>query len=224
MTPLDSTPDRPSSCDAASVALSALLDDELPHLDRLDAIDHLAVCQHCRRFYRRARDFDVSLAALEGEGLEEPVSELMWSRVAAATEPAADTEQEPAMDTRAAIAPLATRKPSKRLWLSSLAAMALLASSLWLMQRLHPLGATQSAVYELRLEEIRGQMTEERFVALTTEVLRADRRYHHKMLEVMNTVADRTRLAEGTVGDTTRRPESREARRNDERFDDRTIH
>ncbi len=180
-------------CETASSALSALLDNELSHLERLEAVDHLAACANCRHFYRRARDLDGWMATLESDGQDEPVSETMWSRVTSAT-----SKQE--------------ARPS-RIWLSSLAAMTLLACSLWLMQTLNPSGPGAPALVELQLEEDRGQMTDQRFVALTTEVLRADRRYHHKMLEVMSTVADRTRLSEGTAGDTAQRTETREERR-----------
>ena len=40
-------------------------------------------------------------------------------------------------------------------------------------------------------------MTDERFIELTTEVLRADRRYHQKMQEIMAAVNYRGHVLEG---------------------------
>ena len=56
------------------------------------------------------------------------------------------------------------------------------------------------------LEEDRGSMTDERFVSLAAEVLRADRRYHRKMLQVMQVAAAAGPAPEGTVDRADDRP------------------
>lgn len=61
----------------------------------------------------------------------------------------------------------------------------------WLLPRLPaPALPEQAAAGEVDvvLEEDKGSMTDERFVELATEILRADRDYHRKMLEVMAVV------------------------------------
>ena len=42
-------------CEHHEASLSALVDGELPERELLTAVDHLAECDSCRDFYRRAR-------------------------------------------------------------------------------------------------------------------------------------------------------------------------
>jgi hypothetical protein len=77
-------------------------------------------------------------------------------------------------------------------WAAQLAAALIVGLALgWLLPRLPaPALPEQAAAGEVDvvLEEDKGSMTDERFVELATEILRADRDYHRKMLEVMAVV------------------------------------
>lgn len=92
------------------------------------------------------------------------------------------------------------------------AAVIFLAFGLWAGSGFHLPGYhTQNSVIELG--EDRGKMTEQRFVELTTELLRSDRRFHRKMLDVMLTVNQQYLAMEGSSereirGDGEERPES----------------
>jgi len=57
---------------------------------------------------------------------------------------------------------------------------------------------TKQEVIELRLGEDRGKMTESRFIELTAELLRSDRRFHRKMLAVMQQVNQGEMILEGS--------------------------
>lgn len=165
-----------SDCEICEIALSALADGELPAEELLPAIDHLVECTGCRAFYRDVRAL---AAALPARPVAEPppaeAPEEIWRRIEAATAPAA--------------APAVGRTAQSRPWALRLAAAVLLVAGLW-----GALAAVRSlrppdAPIEVTLGEDRGRMTEQRFVDLTVELLRADSRYHQEMLQVLTAVA-----------------------------------
>lgn len=199
------------TCEPLAAALSALIDSELEADRQLSVIDHLLACPSCQRFYQHARDLDGALAEIEAGDLAEaglgPPPEAVWQRIAAASHdfPGVQPEQPPP--------PARTAHPWLT-WAPRLAAVLLLAFGLW---TLNGLGdgrrfETPGDTFELTLEGDRGQMSEGRFVALTTELLRADRRYHQKMLEVMTTVTRTTAEYEETPADRDAPAESRRLR------------
>jgi hypothetical protein len=75
-----------------------------------------------------------------------------------------------------------------RPWAMRLAAAVLLVAGLWgglaAVSALRPAGEP----IEITLGEDSGRMSEERFVDLTVELLRADSRYHQEMLQVLTAV------------------------------------
>jgi predicted anti-sigma-YlaC factor YlaD len=164
-----------SDCETYEMSLSALADGELPTDELLRAIDHLAECPGCRAFYRDLRALAAALpdpqrlsASVPGEAPEE-----IWRRIEAAAAPA--------------LAPAGRIRP----WALRLAAAVLLVAGLW-----GALAAARSALgpmnapIEITLGEDRGRMTEQRFVDLTVELLRADSRYRQEMVQVLNAVGE----------------------------------
>lgn len=173
-----------SNCETYEASISALADGELPKNELLPTLDHLAECASCQAFYRDVRALAAAL----------PV-EAIWRRI----------EEE--------AAPAFRRREQSRRWPMRLAATVLLVAGLWgalaavrLAQR--PAGEP----IEITLEEDRGRMTEQRFLDLTIELLRADSRYHQEMLQVLNAVSERRARPEGPVDYDAPLPEGTEGR------------
>ncbi len=166
-------------CDERAPQLSAFLDGELPFPEALPAIDHLAVCGPCRRFYVEARHLSERLVAPAPEASEE-----IWRGVAA----------------RATGGERASRRwgpPGRKAWTAGLAAAVALLSVGVLARRpgrpsTPPGGsAVPSVLHEIVVEGARGRMTDERFMSLLAELLSADRRYHHETERVLRLVLER---------------------------------
>lgn len=170
------------SCEEHELAISILIDGEMPPEDLLPAIDHLAECASCRSFYQDARALGAAVpAAFPAERFQaaDSAPEEIWQRI-----------EEAGLGT-----------PSRtgwRTWAPRLAAaLLLIAGSVWAVYSVgRTLPADPSQPIEVVLGEDGGRMTERRFVEITAEILRADPRYHQEMLEVMATVAEQTRRQE----------------------------
>lgn len=169
-------------CEAHEAELSALLDGEVDRERLLPTLDHLVRCPTCRSFYRRSRALDGTLALLREGEAEEPSPEAPWEGIR----------------RRAGLRPPRRRPPA---WSWPLAAGLLLAAGLaWAAGSLTlPTVPPPGAVLEVRVESDRGRMSEERFLELTAELLRADRRYHLALEEVLAEVNRRTFGNEGSV-------------------------
>jgi len=187
------------SCQEHESRISAWLDGEFDAERRLELLDHFARCPGCRRFYLEARAL-AGLVAGVGAAPAEPLPADMWERIASRVD-------------RHRAGRAVRRRPA--VWM--LRAAALLAVALgvgfWQLR-----GAAQpeappasASEIEVLLEQDQGEMSETRFVELTTEVLRADRRFHRAMLEVMEQVVAETA--------TERSPETSEGR-GDERAEE----
>ena len=167
-----------SICHAVESDLSALIDGELQGVELQRSLGHLVDCAACREFYRRARTLDaVARGETEREGEARDPGEELWTRIAARSQFTGGESQRPESAGR----------PIPRVW-AALAAVLMLALGMVLLNASDD--APQSSL-EIVLGEQRGQMDEARFIALTTELLRADRRYQRKMLDVMLTVDER---------------------------------
>lgn len=175
-----------SDCETYEISLSALADGELPAEDLLPILDHLAECSSCQAFYRDLRALAAALPAANVPGIpaaspgEAP--EEVWRRI------------------EAEAAPALSRTRRARPWAMRLAASLLLIASLWgafalRSVLLRPAGEP----IEITLGEDRGRMTEQRFVDLTVELLRADSRYHQEMLQVLTAVIERGRRQEAPM-------------------------
>jgi predicted anti-sigma-YlaC factor YlaD len=163
-------------CEMHQVSLSTFIDGELQPADALAAVDHLARCGECRAFYRDARALDeLTLGAVQ-LATTQPVSADLWRRIS----------KEASLPTAAP-----TRSAWRRLrpvWASVAAAALVVAIGLSLIGR-----PTDTGDIEIVIEQDRGSMTNERFVELTSELLRSDRRYHEKMRDVLELVGNDAR-------------------------------
>jgi hypothetical protein len=185
--------------------LSALVDGELERQRLLQVIDRLVEEPSARHFYRRARVLDGLVEATEPLPRAEAPTEV-WQRIATATGQAPGTlpfrvHSLPRLSTRI-FAPLAA------------AAALVIAVSLgfWVNAQRPTRGALMEVgavdVGDITIGGRAGQMTDERFFALATEILEADRHYRRELVEVIQLVesalpsemgsAEPTRLGEET--------------------------
>ena len=165
-----------SVCELLEVEVSTLIDGEMEGRAVPGMVDHLLTCPSCREFYRLARGLEAEIA--EASGCD--VSDLppgLWSRV------------ESALDT-ARIVGASTPRLRLTAWALGLAAALVLLVGGWSLARLWPAsGSSRPRVLEVQLAGDPGGMSDERFLELTVELLQADRRYHHKMQEIMTAVS-----------------------------------
>lgn len=196
-----------NDCETYEISISSLADGELPLEDLLPTLDHLAECPSCQAFYRDVRALAAALPA--GSAPAPPPTEApeeVWRRIEAA-------------------APALSRTGPSRSWAMRLAAAVLLVAGLWgALATVRSVMGPPGAPIEVTLEEDRGRMTEQRFVDLTVELLRADSRYHQEMLQVLTAVVERggrqetpvdydAPLPEGDDGESESWRPAREARR-----------
>lgn len=172
-----------SDCETYEISISALADGELPAEDLLPTLDHLAECASCRAFYRDLRALAAALPAdaeTASSALQEAPDEV-WRRI------------------EVAVAPALARPGRAPSWALRLAAAVLLVASIW--GALATVSALRPAdgPIEVTLGDDDGRMTEQRFVDLTVELLRADSRYRQEMLQVLTTVVDRGGQQEAPV-------------------------
>jgi predicted anti-sigma-YlaC factor YlaD len=161
-------------CEMHQVSLSTFMDGELRSTDALTAVDHLARCEDCRAFYRDARALDELTLGAVHLAAEQPVTADLWRRIS--------DEASHHTSTRSAWRRL------RPVWASAAAAALVVAIGLSLFG-----GATETGDVEIVLEQDRGSMSDERFVELTSELLRSDRRYHEKMRDVLALVGNDAR-------------------------------
>ncbi len=176
--------EKQPSCESHEILISTWMDEGLERSEQRELLDHLARCADCRRFYADARALE-GLAAVAGAGAggDEPPPEL-WDRIRDRTEP-----------------PEASGG-SWPGWAWKAAAVLLLGAALALAPWPSTGPANRSArQVEVVLEQDRGDMTESRFLELATEILRADRRYHFAMQEVMDKVIDDEWKREGATSE-----------------------
>jgi hypothetical protein len=167
-----------SDCERHQETLSAFLDGETSPAEALPALDHLLRCAACRGFYGKARALQQQLAA--SARAESAAPPAVWERIVA------DAAGAPAR--RGSMALL-------RSWAPRLAAAFVLGLAAWSGYALGGgagpgmLGlAGEATASQVEIEVGAGGMTDSRFLDLTLEILRADRRYHDKLLEVLTAV------------------------------------
>ncbi len=176
--------DTQTNCESYETLISTWVDEGLEHGGQRELLDHLVRCPACRGFYADARALE-GLVALAGSGAtgEEPAPEI-WQRIRSRTEDRESSgESWPSWAWRAAAALLIGAALAFAPWPTS--------SSL----------ERSGEQVEVILEEDRGLMTEGRFVELAAELLRADRRYHFAMQEVMDKVIDDQWEPEGVTSE-----------------------
>lgn len=184
-----------NACERYELLVSVWLDGELDACDRLEMTDHLVRCPACRDFYREARALDGLVAGVSPS--REPAPAHLWERIRRAAE----------RESRRRFAP-----PGWAVRLAAVLAVAVGAGLLLWSANGAPAGLVVGSPSPdeilIELGEDGDRMSERRFVELTTEVLRADRRFHLAMYEVMEQVVEDTRQSEGSPRDTERAVEN----------------
>jgi Putative zinc-finger len=184
-----------NSCERYEMLVSAWVDGELDAPEGLELTDHLVRCSACRGFYREVRSLGGLVAGLA------PGSDMtaqVWDRIRAAA------EREGKL--------LRFAPPAWALRLAAVLVIGLGVGFLLWGRGPSSVGAS-SAVdtrgeIQLELGEDGNRMSEARFIELTAEVLRADRRFHRAMYEVMEQVIDDTRGGETSLRETERAVEN----------------
>lgn len=167
-------------CEAHALALSAFLDGELPFPDCLPAVDHLASCDECRRHYLGARRLSERLV----EAPAAPAPESAWDRI--------ERAEGSLLPRRAS-----RRFPAWTLRAAGLAAAAVLVVAIGVARFRAPSPpagsdpASAATPREIVVQGARGRMTDDRFLALLTELLSADSRYHRETERVLRFVLRR---------------------------------
>lgn len=198
-----------TACEHHQVQLSALLDDQIEPRDMRAALDHVLDCPECARFYREARGLQLIVERIEpvaaAGSAGEPGVAPATSRDRARSALAGWLRPTPAWGWAAAVlvaaavglwgggrwfeAPApddAGRSPVVGFRSEGSGDAAHAASE--------PAGGEPIAVAagdDARTIDVRGDgvpMNEERFVELTVELLRADRRYQQEMSAVLKQV------------------------------------
>jgi predicted anti-sigma-YlaC factor YlaD len=167
------------------ILVSSWIDGQLERPRQVEMLDHLARCESCRQFYLEARGLEGLMASVREPRAAEPPSPQVWDRIEFASR-----------RRRARVPSWRRRVPA---WAMQAAAVLVVAVGLGVVfwggrANLAP----RPADAEIVLGEATGQMTETRFVDLTKEVLRADRRYHAAMHEVMEHVLRDTTVREAS--------------------------
>lgn len=195
-------PNAPNErCEAHSLALSAFLDGELPFPDCLPAVDHLASCDECRRLYLGARRLSERLV----EAPAAPAPESAWERIEKA-------------DGASLSGRARRRLPAWTLRAAGLAAAAVLVVAVGIARFRAPSApagsdpASPATPREIVVQGARGRMTDDRFLALLTELLSADSRYHRETERVLRFVLRREGRSafDDPVAPTTENPEPEE--------------
>ena len=155
-------------CNDYEIELSALLDGESNPAMALKLVEHVASCSSCSTFVCELRSTQAFVDSLQMVPNSEP-------------EPKA---------------PLPVERKSTRVlrlrpqWAIGLAALLIVTVSLWFGTDIgSPLALTndlRDGELTIRLEENKGRMSDERFVVLVSELLRADRRYQNEMYVVLD--------------------------------------
>lgn len=168
--------------------ISAWVDGELEAEGSiLELVDHVAACPECNAFYRQVRALGAEVAMADPRQTEPPAA--LWAEIAA-------SELRPTLATGA-------RRWPTRGWS---AVAALLAATLvwWLVayrfsSDLVPaptIAEGRPIPQEIVLGGEADTMTDERFVALATELLQADPRYRHELQSILYQIASQAPKAE----------------------------
>jgi hypothetical protein len=180
-----------SGCEHHEASVSAWLDGELDREGGLEVVDHLVRCAGCREFYLDARVLDGAVGVLRSgadrrarpAGRADDLGEV-WGRIERKVE-----------------RPRAS--PARIPWFARIAALLVLGAGLAGLLWSTGQGAGVAPRADdamIALGEDAGRMSEERFLDLTGEILRADPRYHAEMFRVMRQIVEET-TAEESVSD-----------------------
>ena len=177
-----------NTCERYETHLSAWLDDELERPEQFELLDHLMRCPACREFTIMARSLEGLAATVRPPRDAVRPSPGLWH----------DIQRAAADESISRPAPSAEWSAGWRV-----AAVLILAVGLGalLMADRPPVdtGYRYDPGVEIRLGENAGGMSDARFMELTTEVLRADPRYHAALYRVMEQVVRDTGVREASA-------------------------
>lgn len=145
-------------CEAHETTISGLIDGELEGEQTLDAIEHMLDCAACEGFFRQARRLESQLAPLR-QATSDPI--------------------------RRPAPPRARRAYAWARWTAAAAALLLLGLALGVADLELASPPVTPGVAEVGDG---GKMSDDRFVAVATELLQADRRDRIEMLQVLQHV------------------------------------
>jgi hypothetical protein len=179
------------NCEHIETLVSTWLDDQLDRQGQVECLDHVVRCASCRDFYVQARSLDGLVAAVRTpEGAERPSPDV-WKRI----EWVARKERKQ---------PARRRIPAWALQAAALVVVAVgLSVLVW-----NGVGVAPPPEQAEILLGSNAEMTEDRFVELTREVLQAEPRYHSAMFRVMEQVVrDTATASEASVEGVMPRPD-----------------
>lgn len=178
-----------TKCSDYEIELSALVDGESDPAMALKLVEHIASCASCSEFVRDLR------------GTQEIVDGLEFAPRTEASQPD--------------VVPL--KHKSRRIlglrpqWAVGIAALLVATVGVLFSPGTESVRTItndfRNGEITIRLEEDKGKMSDERFVALVSELLRADRRYQNQMYVVLNEVAQNGASSESGPLGSANRPE-----------------
>ena len=186
-----------SDCDRHEVLISSWIDGEIDRAEQVEMLDHLVRCARCREFYLGARSLSGLLAAAGVAAAAEVPSPEVWTRIEHAADSGGSDQASGAGRAWASRVPRGA--------LAAAAAVLVVVLGAFVARRSWPPASPEPQRQVISLGEDAGRMDDARFVALTAEVLRADRRYRTAFYEVMRQVTLDTGETEASVD--IRRPE-----------------
>jgi hypothetical protein len=178
-----------SDCERYEILVSSWLDAQLERADQIEMLDHLVRCARCREFYLSGRALSGLLAAAGSEALAEQPSPHVWERIERSSE-------ERASERRGGWAWARARQFQMGALTAAAAVLVVLGVLVTRPERPASVAPEPAGI---RLGEDAGRMSDARFVELTAEVLRADRRYREAFYEVMRQVERDTSDDESSV-------------------------
>ena len=181
------------NCNDYEIELSALLDGESSPAMALRLVDHVASCSGCSEFVRGLRSTQSLIDSLQLE-----------------------SESVPGEEAVGTIVPRQKRFLGLRpQWAIGLAALLIVSVSIWFGTDVGTPNSLTNDIRDgelnIRLEEHKGRMSDERFFALVSELLQADRRYQNEMYVVL----DEIRIG-GESGESRRSDDTRDAGESDD--------
>ena len=181
------------NCNDYEIELSALLDGESSPAMALRLVDHVASCSGCSEFVRGLRSTQSLIDSLQLESESVPGEEAVGTIV---------PRQKHFLGLR----------PQ---WAIGLAALLIVSVSIWFGTDVGTPNSLTNDIRDgelnIRLEEHKGRMSDERFFALVSELLQADRRYQNEMYVVL----DEIRIG-GESGESRRSDDTRDAGESDD--------
>ncbi len=179
----------------ALAEISALIDGEADVARTLEVVDLLVDSEDAREFYRRSRALDgLVQAAATVPRVEAPA--MLWERIAKATEQTPEDRQR----ARLALPARSSRlRVGGRTLLAAAAVILVGLAGWWTATSLRrnteqDLSRRAEQLAQISIGSRAGDMNDDRFLELATEILEADRRYRREMLALIGEVESELRV------------------------------